>query len=455
MRIVKDKAVISSRYGYTFDAGETLSTVYAKVSKSETNIYGELVDSAAPKPTIRFGVNGSNAAWGTELPDDMSNAYRYKLTFIKDMANIAMSQISCNESFIIKIKEVAKHYPIFDTYKGCITKIDKTYTKIVANWICHFIDPSILCTVSIQDMIVFLVYQFGYIDNLKPFIHYGFSSHKDSQICDNNEFICSEYDKDLHFLDKRCVPTNPIYSNVTEEFVMDSLNGYYGFNGFVDLTDPVMDLVEVVTSCCNRYYFEYGWHFHYPDFELLSTCEIPEYPWNTYAVREKLGLSNKKQKDLHKTSPTLIPLMDIECIRSHMKCMYTRTQRYSLLCIFSIVYAIFERFIHQTKSNNEVLSQYDMVTFTDKYLSSDYQIPYNLYYNDTAIEGMRILHFASPDVRYIQNRYMINHVHIMPEMKFNEFWPTYYDCHNVMDQMCTAILNSKKPTAIGRGYTKN
>ena len=431
-----------------------------------SSIYGEFVDASAPEPTIRFGVNGSNAKWGTDLRDDMSDAH--KLTFIKDMANIAMSQVSCNESFITKIKEVAKDYPIFDTYKERITKIDKTYAKIVTNWICHFIDPSILCTVSIQDMVVFLVYQFGYIDNLKAFVHYDFSSYKDSQISDNKEFIFSEYGEALHFLDKRNATRYNECGKDDIAFVMDSITGddgsfvinpltgdYYGVNGFVSLTDPVMDLVEVVTSCCNRYYFEYGWYFQYPSFELLSKCDIPEYPWNTYAIREKLGLSNKKQEDSHKTLPTIIPLMDIECMRTHMKCMYTRTQRYSSLCIFSIVYAIFERFIRKSKSSNDILTAYDMVVFTDKCLSSDYQISYNLYYDDDTMEGMRILHFTSLDVRDIQIRYVINRVHIVPEMKFNRFWPPYYDYSNVMNALCSAILDPSGKITNYKGLKTN
>ena len=56
-----------------------------------SNIYGELVDAAAPEPTIQFGVNGSNAKWGTELLDDKSDMP--KLTFIKGIANMTMSQI--------------------------------------------------------------------------------------------------------------------------------------------------------------------------------------------------------------------------------------------------------------------------------------------------------------------------------------------------------------------------
>ena len=45
------------------------------------NIYGELVDAAAPEPTIQFGVNGSNAKWGTELQYGMCGMS--ERTFIK------------------------------------------------------------------------------------------------------------------------------------------------------------------------------------------------------------------------------------------------------------------------------------------------------------------------------------------------------------------------------------
>ena len=442
-----------------------MSEIINKIQVS--SIYGELVDASAPEPTIRFGVNGSNAKWGTDLCDDVSNAR--KLTFIKDMANNVMSQINFNESFLSQIKEVAKCYPIFDTYKERITKIDKTYAKIVANWICHVIDPSILCAVSIQDMIVFMVYQFGYIDNLKAFVHYDFSGYEGGQVRGNNKFIFSKCGEDLHFLDKRYVTTYNKCDTDDIAFVMDSITGdgsfvinpltcdYYGVNGCISPTDPVMDLVEVVTSCCNRYYFEYGWYFHYPEFELLSKCEIctdvdlssgfiipVQRSRNIDVIREKLGLSNKRQEDSHKALPTTIPLLDIECIRTHMKYIYGRVQRYSPVYIFSIVYAIFSRFLHQTKSSNDTLTPYDLVTFTDKCLSSDYLISYGLSYTNIMSNGMHVIPFASTDVRYIQNRYVINHVRIMPEMKFGRFWPPYYDYSRMMDQMCVAILNAKK-----------
>ena len=81
---------------------------------------------------------------------------------------------------------------------------------------------------------------------------------------------------------------------------MDNWVIYWG------ISDSIMDLVQVVTSCCNRYYFEYGWHFHYPEFELLSKCEIyrddelssefiiPVCSRNMNVIREKLGLYNKE-----------------------------------------------------------------------------------------------------------------------------------------------------------------
>ena len=338
-----------------------------KINKVQlSNMYGKLIDTCAPEPTIRFGVNGCNTKWGTELCDDMSDAH--KLTFIKDMADITMSQICYNRSYISQIRSVTKNYPIFDTYHEHITKVDKTYAKIVANWICHFIDPSVLCVASIQDMVVFMVYQFGYIDNLKAFVHYDFSNYEDRSISDNNKFIFSEYDEDLHFLDKRYVSTNPAYSNDVDVFVMDSLNG------FVAPTDPVMDLVEVVTSCCNRYYFEYGWHFHYPDTELLSTCEIPEYFgyfWNTYTAREKIGLSNKDQKESHKQSSTNISILDIECLRTYMKFFVVRTQKFVDIYPYIGIHMIFETFMRQCKSSNDTQTLYAMVTFTDRAISTN------------------------------------------------------------------------------------
>ena len=97
-----------------------------------SNIYGELVDNTAPAPTIQFGVNGSNAKWGIELRDDKSDMP--KLTFIKGIANTTMSQMCYNDFHISKIKEVTKNYPIFYTYEGRITKIEKTSANIVATW---------------------------------------------------------------------------------------------------------------------------------------------------------------------------------------------------------------------------------------------------------------------------------------------------------------------------------
>ena len=330
-----------------------------------SNIYGELVDAAAPEPTIQFGVNGSNAKWGIELRDDKSDMP--KLTFIKGIANTTMSQMCHNDFHISKIKEVTKNYPIFDTYEGRITKIDKTYAKIVANWICHFIDPSILNIATIQVMVIFMVYQFGYIDNLKAFVHYDFSKYNAVEIPDNNKFVYTEYPENAHFLDKR----NIVDCNVDNwRIYIDTI--------FVPPIDSVMDLVQVVTSCCNQYYFEYGWHFHYPSFDLLTKYEIPEYPWNTYTIRKKLGLSNKDQTESHKQVTAKVSLLDIECIRTYMKMLCVRTPRHSSIYTFSNVHTIFNKFLSQCKSSNDVLTPYDMFVVTDKCLSTYKQIYYYL-----------------------------------------------------------------------------
>ena len=388
-----------------------------------SNIYGELVDAAAPEPTIQFGVNGSNAKWGTELRDDKSDMP--KLTFIKGIANTTMSQMCYNDFHISKIKEVTKNYPIFDTYEGRITKIDKTYAKIVANWICHFIDPSILNIATIQVMVIFMVYQFGYLDNLKAFVHYDFSGYNGVEIPDNNKFVYTEYLNSAHFLDKRDVVNCD----------MDNWVIYWG------ITDSVMDLVQVVTSCCNRYYFEYGWHFHYQSFDLLTKCEIHEYPWNTYTIRKKLGLSNKDQTESHKQVTAKVSLLDIECIRTYMKMLCVRTPRHSSIYTFSNVHTIFNKFLSQCKSSNDVLTPYDMFAFTDKCLSTYKQIWYGVSYTDIMKDGMYVLHFVSTDVRDIRNRYVINYIHIIPLMRPHRLWPPYYDYSNVMNSVCSAILD--------------
>ena len=393
-----------------------------------SNIYGELVDAAAPEPTIQFGVNGSNAKWGTELRDDKSDML--KLTFIKGIANMTMSQICHNDFHISKIKEVTKNYPIFDTYEGRITKIDKTYAKIVANWICHFIDPSILNIATIQVMVIFMVYQFGYIDNLKAFVHYDFSKYNAVEIPDNNKFVYTEYPENTHFLDKRDIVD---YNVDNWRIYIDTI--------VVPPIDSVMDLVQVVTSCCNRYYFEYGWHFHYQSFDLLTKCEIPEYPWNTYTIRKKLGLSNKDQTESHKQVTAKVSLLDIECIRTYMKMLCVRTPRHSSTYTFSNVHTIFNKFLRQCKSSNDALTPYDMIAFTDKCLSTYKQIWYGVSYTDIMKDGMYVLHFVSTDVRDIRNRYVINYTHIMPEMRPRRLWPPYYDYSNVMNSVCSAILD--------------
>ena len=155
-----------------------------------SNIYGELVDNTAPEPTIQFGVNGSNAKWGTDLQYGMCGMS--ERTFIKSIASITMSQICYNTSYISQIKAITERFPIFNTYRERIMKIDKTYAKIVANWICHFIDPSILNIATIQVMVIFMVYQFGYLDNLKAFVHYDFSGYNGVEIPDNNKFVYTE-----------------------------------------------------------------------------------------------------------------------------------------------------------------------------------------------------------------------------------------------------------------------
>lgn len=406
-----------------------------------SNIYGELVDSAAPAPTIQFGVNGSNAKWGTELRDDKSDMP--KLTFIKGIANMTMPQMCYNDFHISQIKEVTKNYPIFDTYEGRITKIDKTHATIVANWICHFIDPSILNIATIQDMVMFLVYQFGYIDNLKAFLHYDFSKYNAGEIPDNNKFVDGER-SGMHFLDKRNIAN---YDMDNWIIYMDMI--------WTSPVDPVKDMIQVVASCCNRYYFEYGWHFHYPSFYLLTKYEIPEYPWNTYAVRKKLGLSNKDQKESHKKVTTNISLLDIECIRTYMKMLRVRTPRSSSMYTFDNVDTIFKKFLRQCKTSNDALELHDMITFTDKCLSVYYQVAYGLSYTNLILDDMGVLQFASTDVCYIQNRYVINYTRFIPEMWINPLWPPYYDYHNVMNSVCSSILDPKKPTTIGRGFINN
>lgn len=403
-----------------------------------SNIYGELVDNTAPEPTIQFGVNGSNAKWGTDLQYGMCGMS--ERTFIKSIASITMSQICYNTSYISQIKAITERFPIFNTYRERITKIDKTYAKIVANWICHFIDPSILNIATIQVMVTFMVYQFGYLNNLKAFVHYDFSGYNGVEMPDNNKFVYTEYLNSAHFLDKRDVVNCD----------MDNWVIYWG------ITDSVMDLVQVVTSCCNRYYFEYGWHFHYPSFDLLSKCEIPEYPWNTYAARKKLGLSNKEQTESHKQATAKVSLLDIECIRTYMKMLCVRAPRHSSIYTFSNVHTIFNKFLRQCKSSNDVLTPYDMFAFTDKYLSTYKQIWYGVSYTDIMQDGMYVLHFVSTDVRDIRNRYVINYTHIIPEMRPHRLWPPYYDYSNVMNSVCSAILNPPgKITTVGRGYQNN
>ena len=393
-----------------------------------SNIYGELVDAAAPEPTIQFGVNGSNAKWGTELRDDKSDML--KLTFIKGIANMTMSQICHNDFHISKIKEVTKNYPIFDTYEGRITKIDKTYAKIVANWICHFIDPSILNIATIQVMVIFMVYQFGYIDNLKAFVHYDFSKYNAVEIPDNNKFVYTEYPENAHFLDKRDIVD---YNVDNWRIYIDTI--------VVPPIDSVMDLVQVVTSCCNRYYFEYGWYFHYQSFDLLTKCEIPEYPWNTYTIRKKLGLSNKDQTESHKQVTAKVSLLDIECIRTYMKMLCVRAPRHSSIYTFSNVHTIFNKFLSQCKSSNDVLTPYDMFAFTDKCLSTYKQIWYGVSYTDIMKDEIHVLHFVFTDVRDIRNRYVINYIHIIPLMRPHRLWPPYYDYSNMMNSVCSAILD--------------
>ena len=407
-----------------------------------SNIYGELVDAAAPEPTIQFGVNGSNAKWGTELRDDKSDMP--KLTFIKGIANTTMSQMCYNDFHISKIKEVTKNYPIFDTYEGRITKIDKTYAKIVANWICHFIDPSILNIATIQVMVIFMVYQFGYIDNLKAFVHYDFSKYNAVEIPDNNKFVYTEYPENAHFLDKRDIVD---YNVDNWRIYIDTI--------VVPPIDSVMDLVQVVTSCCNRYYFEYGWHFHYQSFDLLTKCEIPEYPWNTYTIRKKLGLSNKDQTESHKQVTAKVSLLDIECIRTYMKMLCVRAPRHSSIYTFSNVHTIFNKFLSQCKSSNDVLTPYDMFAVTDKCLSTYKQIWYGVSYTDIMKDGMYVLHFVSTDVRDIRNRYVINYTHIMPEMRPHRLWPPYYDYSNVMNSVCSAILDPSGKITNYKGLKNN
>lgn len=424
-----------------------------------SSMYGEVVDVAAPEPTIWFGVNGSNAKWGTELQDVMNDMS--KLTFIKGIADMTMSQICYNDHHISQIKAVTKNYPIFDTYEGRITKINKTNVKIVANWICHFIDPSILNIVTIQDMMLFMVYQFGYIDNLKAFVHYDFINYKHKEISNNQKFLCSEYEENLHFLDKRYTRTEVLkYDELDDADALDVINDFiehmcyvYDIDSLVKPTDPVMDLVEVVASCCNTYYFKYGWHFHYPSFAVLTKCEIPEHPWNTYAVRKKLGLSNKDQKESHKQVTTNVSLLDIECIRTHMKMLCIRPTRYISTYNLGIMHTIFNRFLHQCKSSNDLLTPYDMIVFIDKCLYRDRRITYG----DIMLHGLEVLHFVSTDVRYIQNRYVINFAHIVPLMRAGRLWPSFYDYRSVMNAICSSILDplGKITEYRGRGYTKN
>lgn len=409
-----------------------------------SNIYGELVGNTAPAPTIQFGVNGSNAKLSIELQEDFGKNYR--LTFIQDMADVAMSQICYNKSYISQIKAVAERFPIFNTFRGRIMTIGKTYAKIVANWICHFIDPSILSIATIQDMIIFMVYQFGYVDNLKAFVHYDFSGYNGGEIPDNNKFVYTEYLNNAHFLDKRDVI----------KCDMDNWVIHWG------ISDSVMDLVEVVTSCCNKYYFEYGWHFHYPEFELLSKCEIyaddesssefiiPVCSRNMNVIREKLGLYNKEQKESQKQKVAKIPLLDIEELRTYMKQFSIYTQRYVATYPYINIYFIFNQFIHQCKLSGTRRAPYGMITFTGKYLSADRLFAYT--YNTDMNSDIKMIHFSSISTCDIKTRYVINHVRIVPNMS----WP-YCDYNVMMDNIIAAISDplGKITKYRGRGYTKN
>lgn len=271
--------------------------------------------------------------------------------------------------------------------------------------------------------------------------------------------------KNLHFLDKRYVRTEVSkYDELDDADVLDIINDFirdmcdsYGINSLVKPTDPVMDLVEIVTSCCNQYYFEYGWHFHYPSFAVLTECEIPEYPWNTYAVRKELGLSNKDQKESHKKVTTNISLLNIECIRNHMKMLCIRPFRYLSTYNFGTVHMIFNKFLHQCKSSNDVLEPYDMIVFIDKCLSVYYQTAYGLSYTNLILDNMRVLQYVSTDVRCIQNRYVINYARFIPEMWANKLWSPYYGYHNVKNAVCSSISDplGKITKYRGRGYTKN
>lgn len=305
------------------------------MEKIKTNsLYGIFAKDIPEKPTITFGPRGNDSHWSfngrPDMDADVGTEFANKLLFTM-----------CRDRNLIKsIRKVTKEHPIFDITEGQLSTVNERNVSIVAHHICHFIDPSILCIVPIQIMVTFMTYYFGYTDNLKAYVHYDFRKYINEDRIIPHPFVASYTEKGrIMFLSERCMafhadgPSIPrykyIYSHEYLGATISKLQNDCQYD-FVDV-HPFTLLINIVTGCCNYYYFNYGWDYTKPSMELLLSYYMKEpditntlnYVENKkiWEARKKLGLSDKEPKTTKEPAPEECPFMKPESLISHMEMM--------------------------------------------------------------------------------------------------------------------------------------
>ena len=271
-----------------------------------------------PAPTITFGPRGNDSHWavnGRPTMDSVAGAA---------FANQLLFAMCRDKDLVKSIREVTKEHPIFDVTQGQLSTVNERNVATVAFHICHFIDPSILCIVPIQIMVLFMTYYFGYTDNLKAYVHYDFRKYINLDAIVPRPFVATEDKVEApNFLNDR---TMSFRCDKAGSSILNYKNIYsheYLGNKFSKLQNdcwydfvyvhPLTLLINIVTGCCNYYYFNYGWDYTRPSMELLLSYYMEEPDMDNtlnyivdskvWEARKKLGLSGKEPKPSRKREP--------------------------------------------------------------------------------------------------------------------------------------------------------
>lgn len=294
---------------------ESKNTPIIKVRTS--SLYGIFAKDIPEKPTITFGPRGNNSIWS------YNGHPGFDLSVGAELANQLLFTMCRDKTLVNAIREVSRKHPIFNVNEGKISTVNERNVSIVAHHICHFIDPSILCIVPVQIMVLFMTYYFGYTDNLKAYVHYDFRKYINYNEEIPHPFVATEDRTDTHpyFLNDRAMsfrssdlPISGYKYLYSHEYIGSQISklqneGWYDFI----YVHPFTLLVNIVTGCCNYYYFNYGWDYTKPSIELLLSYYMEESDMSNsinyvenkkiWEAKEKLGLNHKDSKESQKHEP--------------------------------------------------------------------------------------------------------------------------------------------------------